>query len=358
MTRRVASFELIRIIAMILIVGAHATQWGFFYRGSVQFTSDNLFNSLAFPLVRVFCSNFAVNLFILISSWFMVSEKAIRLDRVVKTWLTTVFYTFGTALVFFFAGSIALRETIEYLTPIYHNTYWFMTKYMGFLLITPFLVKLCHSLKKKDFHIMFCALGLLCITIVRNIPYGNIFISESSSLIVWSFLFSIAYYLRTYGFPEYLEKHKLKALLALIAIQWIGGICINLLQDPQSIAGDFSGEYNGITFFTSILFFCWVKDWNLGEGKMANCISDFAKYSFGVYLFHEHPLIRRWLWEDVFNMTDAFHTPLYIPTLLIVCMIIYMAGSTIDYAREMAFRLIRLDKLFAKLKIHSLLLSD
>lgn len=328
---------------MLMIVSAHANQWGFTFRESVHFSSDNLFNSLLFPLVGVFNGNFGVNLFVLISSWFLSQSTSMKYRKIVNIWLQILFYSFGIALLFALYGRISFSETIPYLTPIYHNQYWFMTKYVGFMLIVPFLPLFYGALDRERFHAFFVAMALLCTTIVIGLPYGNIFINESSpsSMLLWILLFGFAYYFRKFGEPMFIKQHKGLMLMGVVLLQWVGGIAINVFERLPCIAGCFSSASNGLTLITSILFFLWFKDIRFSNSVIVRLLTYIAPFSFGVYMLHEHPLVRRIVWGDLFNMSSAFNSMWYIPYLASVCILIFTVGAVVDWLRTMLFSLFK-----------------
>lgn len=346
-SKRIPNYEILKILAMLIIVCKHANQWGFHYRESVSFGTDNLLSSLMYPLFSVFGGSVC---FVLISSWFLSKSDKLRYDRIIKLWFQIVFYSFGVALLFACLGKYPLGDTIQYLTPLYHNTYWFMTKYVGFLLIVPFLTKATTVLSKKEFQLLLGAMALLCMSIYKNIPYGNIFLDGKAhqSLILWTFVFAIAAYIRRFGLPVFIENNKGKLLLGMILLQWFGGIMINILFKTPIIAGAFSSGSNALTLVTTILLFLWVKDLALPDNWFIHFLVRIAPYSVGVYLVHEHPSVRRFLWGDVFNMTDAFKSAYYVPYLVGVCLAIYCVGTAVEWLRSNLYTYLHIDDLIDK----------
>ena len=290
--QRITSFEILRILAMLMIVIGHANQWGYFYREPAVFSTANITNSLAFILFSVFAGNTGVNCFVLISSWFLASNDKLKFDRILKHWIQIEFYSFFIALIFACIGKINYKETLHYITPVYSDIYWFMTIYVGFLLIAPFLTKFLNCLEKKDFRVLFICLSLLCLSIYKDIPYGNIFIENAAhSIMLWCSLFAVAFYLRKFGTPKIVDENKGKLLLGLVALQWIGGILINVLLKTPTIAGCFSCSCNGLTFFTSILLFLIIKDMKWRDRSVIRFLVRIAPYTLGVYMIHEHRLL-------------------------------------------------------------------
>ena len=70
-----------------------------------------------------------------------------------------------------------------------------------------------------------------------------------------------------------------------------------------------------------------------------------GKVSFGVYLFHDHPMVRQLLWQDFFKCSFFYDKSWYIVVIhLFICtIIIYLIGMIIEM-----FRINFIEKIFFK----------
>ena len=93
--------------------------------------------------------------------------------------------------------------------------------------------------------------------------------------------------------------------------------------------------------FSIILFLMQLKY----NKYIAKIISFIGPLTFGVYLIHEHPLIRAYIIRALFNK-DPINLPLKAVIKLIVfrTFIIFIICIIIDYFRNLLFRLLRIRK--------------
>lgn len=128
MKKRVSKFELLRIIAMYLIVLHHSIVHGVL---NVEINSE-----LKYPSATILATilgtggKIGVFVFVLITGYFMINSK-ISLGKVIKLWLPIFFWSiilFGT-LNLFYLHSFSVNNLIKSIFPILFNQYWFMTVY-------------------------------------------------------------------------------------------------------------------------------------------------------------------------------------------------------------------------------------
>ena len=80
------------------------------------------------------------------------------------------------------------------------------------------------------------------------------------------------------------------------------------------------------------------KSVTLPEGRAAAVIRQLALYTFGVYLLHEHLLVRyEWMrWLQVDAVRGSFW---FVPHMFLCVMIVYAAGTAVDLVRQRLFDL-------------------
>lgn len=81
MKPRQSNLELMRLVAMLFIVAHHfAVHSGFFFRGT-RITGNMMFLQLLTILGKV-----GVNLFVMLSAWFLLDAPKLRTSKVVRLW--------------------------------------------------------------------------------------------------------------------------------------------------------------------------------------------------------------------------------------------------------------------------------
>ena len=135
--QRVSKFELLRIIAMFLIVLHHSIIHGVFAVG--------INNEINYPVNTIVSTilgmggRIGVYLFVLVTGYFMIYSH-ITLAKIIKLWLPIFFWSI---LLYSFVGiminnEFSIKNTITSFFPIIFNQYWFMTVYVFMYCLIPF----------------------------------------------------------------------------------------------------------------------------------------------------------------------------------------------------------------------------
>ena len=147
--QRALNIELLRIVCMLFIVIGHIGG-----RGGVGFP----FGLNLMP--------HHVDCFILISGYFLITAK-FKFERILRTLIETIFYTFTITFILFCFGLADFYELAKSIFPIAPTkfNYWFVTKYLAVLLMSPFLSKLCLSLTQRGYECLLLSLLLISSTL-------------------------------------------------------------------------------------------------------------------------------------------------------------------------------------------------
>ena len=154
--------EILRIVAMLMIVCGHAFLYG------VESYGDKI-GCFLFKVLDYIC-NPGVNIFVIISGYFMINSK-FSVKRLLLIWLQVFFYSVSLYLVMVISGSIdfSVIQFIKVLLPISFDRYWFIRVYLYMYMCSPFLNLLLMRLSKKNFLMLF-ALGWILMVIPASIP--------------------------------------------------------------------------------------------------------------------------------------------------------------------------------------------
>ena len=100
----------------------------------------------------------------------------------------------------------------------------------------------------------------------------------------------------------------------------------------------FGYHYNHILcLFAAVALFYAVKHWQLKDGVVSRWIGKAAPYTFGVYLLHEHILVR-YEWVKWLQVAPAENIPLFIAALIWKCLLVLSAGLILDWIRSIVFK--------------------
>ena len=142
--KRNSNIELLRIIAMFLIVWHHC--------GYVN--SDVLGDSLTYntTIIKIsyFLGKMGVNIFFLISGYFLCKGKFNK-KKLFSIVATTEFYGLIVVLISIFCDKINLGNSYIFYFPIVSSMFWFATDYIIIYLLSPYFNILIENLSKEKF---------------------------------------------------------------------------------------------------------------------------------------------------------------------------------------------------------------
>ena len=131
---RDSRIELLRVFAMVAIVIGHF--------------SDQA-GLATLPIARN-GARIAVNVFLLISCWFLV-DRQFSFKRVIKTYLEIFIYSIAltvAAMAISGVASVGFRDIMQGLVPFYGRSLWYGSAYISLLLFKPFLDVLLKQSRK------------------------------------------------------------------------------------------------------------------------------------------------------------------------------------------------------------------
>ena len=331
MRARQSNFEILRVLAMSFIVTWHFIVHGIMHvltsvNGGGVDTSLSIVNWVIVNYV-IFLTAVGVNCYVLISGYFLVKSD-FKLNKIVKIWFQTLFYSVGIYVILSCAGIISfdIKGLVVSGLVIRGNPYWFVTQYIALLFLSPFLSKLALSLAKSQFQLLLSVLFFINVSLSFGFPYGEIY-SSPVSISWFLFLFCVAAYIRLFNpfAQRKLEYGKYYLIFCLILL-----ICYLLYEYSlchwrgMNISYRNSPAYNGYTLFSSILLFLWAKHYSFKKNILYRFIVRLAPYTFGVYLIHDNPYIRTLLWEDWIVPSEYVGSWMLLPKMVIYVVLIYL----------------------------------
>ncbi len=337
--KRQANFELLRIVAMLMVITLHYLNKGGVmpengYHTTVQYAAG---------LIEAFCI-VAVNCYVLVSGYFLAEAKW-KPRRIGYLLCQILFYSLLVPLVVLPAGlcgeGFTVYDWIGCLFPIQTEHYWFATNYLLLYLLAPFLAAGVRQLDKRSMQVSIVL--LLCFySLGKTILPVRLATDRYGYDLGWFIcLFLVAGYLRRFGIP-WLEKRKNALVLYVCASMAIWGA--SAVSDMLSAKINAFSYYRGMPYSYNYLFcllssvglFYVFKDSVIREGRGAKVICALAAYTFGVYLLHEHVLVRyQWpVWLNVDTVKDSFY---FIPHMAGSVLLVYAAGTTADCVRAWIF---------------------
>lgn len=343
--RRESNFEVLRTIAMFFIVVYHCLTHG--VGVGYGFNSDNpihLSNVMFSDLMLVF-SSIAVNLYVMISGYFLV-DLDFKPSRIVRTWSYACFYSFLITLLFMALAIVPFNiiSVGKSLFPISSDAYWFVTQFVGLLILSPFLAMLARQLTYRQYLALLIGGAFICLSIIPDFPLGKrYYVAHGNSVWSFAYLFLIA------GF---IKHHLKKVPMGRLSV--IVGLLTLLILLCEVIGGYNHGSislywlnYNGLALLLSVAVFVLVRQLQIPEKGLWRVLIKAAPYSFGVYLIHDHLLVREWLWNTL-SLPSYCDTLVYPIMVIGFCLVIFVVCATIETIRKKLFAVLGIDTLIKK----------
>ena len=186
---RKSNFELLRIVAMIMITMFHYALYSGF-----NFPAGTLsFNQLYIDFIKI-GGKIGVNIFILISGYFLIKSKENKISKLLKFWLQVFFYS---VVIYIIALCLKIENFtvinfIKSIFPITFRTWWFASVYFVLYLIYPYLNILLNNLTKEQYKKLLL-LMTICWSLIQTLTNQNF---EGNDLIWFIYVYSIAGYIR------------------------------------------------------------------------------------------------------------------------------------------------------------------
>ncbi len=278
--------------------------------------------------------NLWVDIFVLITWYFLIDSKKISLKKILILYGEIFFYSIIALIIFsiFWEYKINMIDFIKSVLPIRWNNYWFASCYFILYLIHPILNKFLTSLN-KDIYVYLIAILILLFSILPTfVPLIWVWWWP---LLIFIILYAIAWYIKLYK-PPILNNRKwlLRAILILI-ISYSTTVIFSLIWIYIPKINNYIFYFywkDTITIvLLSITLFLFFLNNNLKYNKYINLI---ASCTFWIYLIHDNIFIRHWLWVDVFKNSNYQDTIYLIPYSIFVCIFVFFVCVLIDLIRK------------------------
>lgn len=338
---RDSNIELMRIVAMVLIVGCHISTHGGF-----SFDTDTITLPQIWWHILKLGGNFGTDVFVMISGYFLVTDKVLppRKNKVVIIWLQIIFYS---VLLFILAfplgyGDTSLKSLAMSFLPVTFSAWWFASAYFVLYLVHPYINLALIAMDKKQYG------GFLILLMIMwsIIPLFTTSSFQSNDFLELFLMYTIAGYIRRFGLFEKITSRKWTALwLFFTLISLLSSGVLLILGKKYPIAAThstyFYSQTSILTILRAVSFFMMFLRMNIGQHKFINLVSS---ATFGVYLLHDSKLLRRVLWMDVFKVSSFQDSVKLIPYSLFIMLVVFSSCVIIDLLRQFL-----LEKQFKKL---------
>lgn len=347
---RNSAFELLRIVAMFMIVWGHCMLATAQNQEPYLGTLDN---------IGWFVSAFtvcAVNLFFLLTGYFAQSRNY-KWNKTVHIWLKTILYSVGIYLIVsLLNGTFEWKTMLSFCFPVFLKKYWFMQVYIVLAFLTPYIAYTLEHLDKKK-HTILVVVLLLFFCVHETFIKVSMTLDQTQGYgIIWACtLLIVGNWLKRYG-NEYICKISGLGWNLLYVIMSIMIFLSNYIIVKYNIASGITSRgnfyaYNSLTVFlqSAFLFCAFIQLSRKWEGDTKKWINRIGKNTLAVYLISAHPLLLYPIWTDILPMKCLTMMPMYViisavGTLVVMTICIFsdiMLESVLKRASRMREKVLR-----------------
>lgn len=343
---RMPNFELLRIVAIILIIGHHLSLYS-------KVNIENPIN-IAFMDTLVIGGKLGVILFVIITGYFTV-ESNYKWKKVIKLEFQILFYSILFLLIFKIfnieiIGNIGIKEIIKNIFPTIFCKYWFMTNYILLYIFSPYINKLIKNLEKQELEKLL-TIFFVIIIIIPTISTSNLGLDN---LIYFVFYYMLGAYIRLYKnensshvYAKYVLIFYCLAVLISIVVRYLAQYNLKF----NDYARYFSNKISSIMlFFIAYNIFMSLK--NMKAMRLYTCtlpniefnyfaksyslekiINLIASTTLGVYLIHDNTFVRKILWNTYDIIVQKFGEIWLIPISILFIIMVFILCSLIEIFR-------------------------
>lgn len=330
---RNSNFELLRIFSMLMIILHHFVVHSYYHP---VVNNTNFVNDFIIFFFRS-GGKLGVALFTMITGYFMIYSKG-NIKKILLLECQVLFTSVVIFLVFAFFNNdlFTCKNILKYFLPNINITFWFFSSYFVLYFFIPYINKLLLNLEKKDF------LKLIVIGFVFLILLPSFFTVRASitNTIYLFFYYILGAYIRIYDIKKWKKLKSFCGFCFSYLLIILFSMLIREFSFNYSILDAYifysSNIYNIFVFSSSLFLFLFFKEVNLGNNKFINGISS---TSFGVYLFHDHPLMRDFLWKNDFSILSFVDSKYLFFYGMVISVGIYVVGSFFEFFRKFIFKI-------------------
>lgn len=341
---RNTSLDALRVLCMFLIVLGHAMVHGHV----LDTLSPNNINYYIVNILRAFLS-VHVNCFVLISGYFLCTHE-FRLSKVFFIWWQTFFWSVTLYIFVCISGIVpfGIEPLLRVCLPFTQQRYWFVTTYLLMYVLIPLLNAAIHTMSQRQ-HAFFLAIFFFIYIALQNLLFWKKFTSTNSyDPLFFAFLYMIAAYFRLYPAKRTQLRYFLcYFLLCLFSAIWKMG----MEWFTNKIVGKSMGDsiflsYSSITMvIASASLFRFFESLSITNRLAQKVVTLLSSLTFGVYLIHEQPEVRSFLWEKLLRPGDYVQSPFLVLFLLGIALFVFLSCALLEYLRNRVSELFSIRKL-------------
>ena len=317
--RRQSNFELLRIIAMLMIIILHFFSDRVGELGGVNTRVYYIYESFAL------CG---VNIFVLLTGYFSLNQNYIKLRRIADLLIDVAFWSFISFLLCVIVGwrLFDLKDLVKTMLPILFGGRWFVKAYIILLCLVPFINRTLTSISKQSYLILLAVSVFLFSVWPSYLPNPPID----------DYGYGFVHFILIYAIAGYLRLH-----VRVLPQKWIcivGFLFSFMVVIASKILGnDYAWAYNyPFVILEAVCLFMLFTQIKIESGF----VNILAANALGVYLLHTSMFFNTLGYERLFHASEVLRcgSPV-LPVIIILCAVFfYILGFVLEMMKRYLFR--------------------
>lgn len=331
---RKSNFELLRLIAMFLVVLHHFCVHGIILYWKTIPLYINHFNIQACEFLSI-GGSIANNIFIIITGYFTINSS-FKFKKVLKLYLQTLFYSLSIFFIFaIISGQNLLLYCKHPLCLVNLNSYWFIANYLCLYLLSPFINIVVKKISEK-MNLSLLITMCLAWSIIPTLTNIKLYYSILGWFI---FLYILGAYIKLYPKKIYDNlKFNISSLVLMISLSVLLLINYNHFFISKMVPSLRDIVPNTLPILIMALnIFLIFKNIDIKSAF----INSMAKSVFAVYLIHDNELVRPFLWQGLLHVTTYMNSNFFILWALLISFCVFITCIVIDQTNIGIFNLIK-----------------
>lgn len=314
--KRNSNIELVKIIAMFLIVINHVTrsiQPSQFYADSgYAIALSTSPQSIQEFILDIFCyfGPLGNSIFLICSIWFLLESNRVKLEKVkrliIDTWVISVIF----CVAFLIVGHTNMPGVyvVKSIFPIICCNNWYITCYLLLYLLHPLLNMLIERVERKS--LLGISIGLFiayfCIAFLSEnlLYYSNLIFFIASYFIVGCIKKYSRNYLTSTKFNILVIVVSASVCVLLLIFTWVGSKYLPFLNNRMLM---WTSNNNPFTFFIAFSIFNLVRD----KKRCNQGINYISSLTLLIYIIHENiyvkSALRPYIWDVMYSTFGYSH---------------------------------------------------
>ncbi len=343
---RDSNFELLRIIAMFMIVASHYAVHGVRHTLTLELSAQWLDGILFNRILTSFLmpgGTIGNGIFFLLTGYFMFG-KPYKVQRLIKLIAQVYFYAVALLIawavirfahIYSFPELKAISQMMFFINaviPITSGGWWFIQTYVVLFLFIPVLNSFIEKLSLQK--------QLAVIAVLWIFWYAaGIFSFGYSKLQQACFFYILGAYLKR----KDVSMNTYLALFLFICV-WLALSLLDIKSAAilksdnvkEMLVKVFCNGFSAVIRpFAVVFIFLFCKSLKIGYNRFINAV---ASSTFGIYLIHDSAVGRQFIWNKLLHVSDMQYQSVYFPLYAVLSIVaVFAVCSLIELLRKKIF---------------------